>query len=203
MVETERTWKELEEMLAAGRIKEVLAVGDQITVEHKTLGKLLFDVLDFDREKMVGDQKHSVTLQMSKLYMPEMPFNTETWSNKWEESELREALAADEFVNGFEDGFRDMLATVFKKNDNREETADKFFILSLEEMTEIDERYRFYDDRERMRKATEEGYGEPYFTRSANRGNAYYTWYVYPSGSVSYSSAGSAWRSAPACVIAR
>lgn len=197
------TWKQVGEALEIGKAKELLKVGDQITVQHKDLGAVVFDVLDFDKEELIGDQKHSITLQMHKLLLPEMPFD-EAGRNKWEKSTIREKFAKQEFINGFEAGFRELLAAALKKNDDREKTADIFFLLSVEEMTEIDERYAFYDDRANMCKQNEDGYGDWYWTRSANRGYGSFTWYVNPSGTVySGGNAYYAGRCAPACVIAK
>ena len=196
------TWKQVGEALEIGKAKEFLKVGDQIIVQHKDLGAVIFDVLDFDKEELVGDQKHSITLQMHKLLLPEMPFD-KAGRNKWEKSTIREKLAEQEFINGFEAGFRELLAAALKKNDDREKTADIFFLLSVEEMTEIDERYAFYNDRANMCKQNKDGYGDWYWTRSALRGNGHNTWYVYTSGNVNNTYAYYANRCAPACVIAK
>ncbi len=201
--EKEVSWSELQKALKNGTAQELLTVGSQLIAEHEELGMVVFDVLDFDKEELPSESEtaHSITLQMHSLIMPEMEFD-KNGKNKWEDSTIRQALNAEEFINGFENEFRKLLTEVYKKNDDREKTKDKFFLLSVEEMTEIDERYRFYDNRANMCKQDGDGYGRIHWTRSAFRGFSCTAWSVHASGGVSNGYAYNAWRCAPACVIA-
>ena len=196
------SWEDFGRALEDGALKELLRVGDQVVAKHKELGKVVFNVLDHDREKLAGEQKHSITLQTHRLLLPEMPFD-KNGCNKWENSTLRKELNKKDFIKGFEKGFRELLAEVYKKNDDREETKDTFFLLSAEEMTDEKEKYKYFKNRKRMIRTDEEGEPNWHWTRSAYRGHAYYTYYVTSTGSVYGYTASNANACAPACVIAK
>ena len=199
--------EDITEALAAGDIHDLLAAGDQIITNHKELGKVVFDVLDFDRETTVETTKHNMTLQMHSLLLPAMPFEEDDdkeLCNRWEDSSLRAYLNSDEFIDGFAPEFRHLIAETWKKNDDREYTKDKFFLLSREEMETEGEQYELYKiNPGTMCKQAADGKSYSHWTRSAHRINGCYTWYVYTSGNVNYDNAYYATRCAPACVIAR
>lgn len=191
---------QLAEDIRSGDIFKKLHVGDQITAQHDKLGKVVFDVLDFDREELPRKQEHSITLQMHRLEVPDMPFDA-GGCNKWESSSIRKYLNSEEFINGWEGEFKALLTEVYKTNDDREKTLDTFFILSTKEMTDDYMHYAYYNDRANMCKQGLDGFGDWYFTRSAYRGHRDGTWYVLSSGYVGTHNSYSAHCCAPACVI--
>lgn len=105
------------------------------------------------------------------------------------------------FKERFEEGFRRLLVPVLKENGDREATLDTFFLLSVEEMKDEEKKYqRFRSERDCV-KVNPEQETECHWTRSAHRGNASLTWFVYASGGVGNNGAVYSSRFAPACVI--
>lgn len=198
--ETEYTWEQIEEILAAGKARETFGEDGQITVQVEGIGTALLNILDYDKDKAADPDMRTMTLQFADLPFDEMPFD-ENGCNKWEKSSIRRNMNSIAFKERFEEGFRRLLVPVLKENGDREATLDTFFLLSVEEMKDEEKKYqRFRSERDCV-KVNPEQETEWHWTRSAYRGNAYYTWNVSASGYVTYNYAVSSNRFAPACVI--
>lgn len=198
--ETEYTWEQIEEILAAGKARETFGEDGQITVQVEGIGTALLNILDYDKDKTADSDMRTMTLQFADLPFEEMPFD-ENGSNKWEESSIRRNINSTAFKEKFEEGFRRLLVPVLKENGDRKATLDTFFLLSVEEMKVEEKKYqRFRSERDCV-KVNPEHETEWYWTRSAVRGNSCNAWYVYSSGVVSDSGAIIALRCAPTCVI--
>ena len=198
--ETEYTWEQIEEILAAGKARETFGEDGQITVQVEGIGEAVLNILDYDKDKAANKDMHTMTLQFADLLFDEMPFN-EGNCNKWEKSSIRSYMNSIAFKERFEEGFRRLLVPVLKENEDRKATLDTFFLLSVEEMKDKEKKYqRFRSERDCV-KVNPEQETEWHWTRSASRGTAYYTWYVSASGYVYNSHAVNSFRFAPACVI--
>lgn len=198
--ETEYTWEQIEEILAAGQARETFGEDGQITVQVEGIGTALLNILDYDKDKAADPDMRTMTLQFADLPFDEIPFD-ENGCNKWEKSSIRRNMNSIAFKERFEEGFRRLLVPVLKENGDREATLDTFFLLSVEEMKDKEKKYqRFRSERDCVKVNPEQG-TEWHWTRSASRGTAYYTWYVSASGYVYNSHAVNSFRFAPACVI--
>lgn len=200
--ETEYTWRQIENILAAGKARETFGDDGQITVQVEGIGEAVLNILDYDKDKATDKDMHTMTLQFADLLFDEMPFD-ENGCNKWEKSSIRKYMNSIEFKERFEEGFKRLLVPVLKENDDRQETLDTFFLLSVDEMKDDEKKYRRFRTEHDYVKVNADQKTDWYWTRTAYRGNAYNTWYVGASGGVSdcgyamYSI-----RFAPACVIA-
>lgn len=199
--ETEYTWEQIEEILAAGKARETFGEDGQITVQVEGIGTALLNILDYDKDKAADPDMRTMTLQFADLPFDEIPFD-ENGCNKWEKSSIRRNMNSIAFKERFEEGFRRLLVPVLKENGGRETTLDTFFLLSVEEMKDKEKKYqRFRSERDRV-KVNPEQETEWHWTRTASRGTANFTWYVGASGNVfSYVNAVGSFRFAPACVI--
>lgn len=195
------TWEEFKNCLKMGKAKEFFGENASMEVQVEDFGAVVFDVLDYDKEKLVDkNKKHSVTLAVRDLIFDPMPFS-KNGNNSWEESDIRKHINSEEFINRFEPEFRELLCEVYKDNGPKaKETIDTFFLPSAEE---VKGGYVFFENEKKRAKITPEGEATWYWTRSETRGSAYYTWGVNPSGYVSINY-GASWagRFCPACVIA-
>lgn len=200
--ETEYTWEQIEEILAAGKAREMFGDEGQITVQVEGIGEAVLNILDYDKDKAANKDMHTMTLQFADLLFDEMPFD-EDGCNKWEKSSIRNYLNSIAFKERFEEGFRKMLVPVLKENDGRQETLDTFFLLSVDEMKDEAKKYsRFRTERDCV-KVNADQETDWHWTRTAGRGSANNTWHVTASGYVnSYYIAVYSFRFAPACVIA-
>lgn len=200
-IECISTWENLNHYIENGEAREFFGENASMEVQVEDFGAVTFDVLDYDKEKLAdANKKHSVTLAVRDLIFGPMPFS-ENGGNEWETSDIRKYINSEEFVNKFEPEFRDLLCKVYKANESKaKETIDTFFLPSAEE---VKGGYVFFENEKKRAKITPEGEATWYWTRSATRGSAYYTWGVNPSGYVSINY-GASWagRFCPACVIA-
>lgn len=197
--EDKLTWEELGKIIEAGKAKEFFGGKGSISVEMEGVGVVVFDVIGYDTEKLAEDKQHNITLWMRDLILDKMTFSTED-NNKWEESDIRKHINSEEFINRFETGFRELICPVYKDNGERIDTVDRFFLLSKEE---LEGGYEYINTEADRVKVDENGEIDAHWTRSAHRGYADYTWYVYTSGIVYGGTASWANRFSPACVIAR
>ena len=197
------SWSEIAEAIRAGKAKEMLNVGDRLTVNHSDYGLLEFDVLDFDRDTPADlelEMCHTVTLQLHDLVLPEMPFDEDD-RNSWKYSSVRKWLNGPDFVCGFDPEFVSLIMPVSKVTNQKTQTEDSFFLLSYEE-TITDDCYAYYKNARNMVKFDPDSDETNWWwLRSANRYGAGNAWYVYYSGNVYNSHACCAYRCAPACVI--
>lgn len=194
--ETEYTWEQIEEILAAGKARETFGEDGQITVRVEGIGTALLNILDYDKDKTADSDMRTMTLQFADL-----PFD-ENGSNKWEESSIRRNINSTAFKEKFEEGFRRLLVPVLKENGDREATLDTFFLLSVEEMKDEEKKYQRFQSEGDYVKVNPNQETAWHWTRSAYRGYSCAAWCVYSSGYVGYDhSAVGANRCAPACVI--
>ena len=192
--------EEIGQIVYEGRAREFFGEKGSISVEIEGVGTAIFDIIGYDAEKLMDPGKHSMTLWMRDLLFEEMPFSA-GGNNKWEDSDIRKYLQSDSFIKRFEPGFRKLLSPVYKDNGEAPETYDVFFLLSKEELKGG---YEFINTEADRVKVDKNGETDWHWTRSATRGNASSTWYVYSSGNVdSYTCAIWTYRFSPACVIAR
>ena len=163
-------------------------------------GTVFFDVLDYDKEKLVDkNKKHSVTLAVRDLIFDPMPFS-KNGNNSWEESDIRKHINSEEFINRFEPEFRELLCEVYKDNGPRgKETIDTFFLPSV---SELNGGYEFFKNEKTRVKVNDEGETCWYWTRSARLGSAHYVHLVHPSGYCVIATAHGGGRCLPACTIA-
>lgn len=149
-------------------------------VQVEDFGTVVFDVLDYDKEKLVDkNKKHSVTLAVRDLIFDQMPFS-KNGNNSWEESDIRKHINSEEFINRFELEFRELLCEVYKDNGPRgKETIDTFFLPSV---SELNGGYEFFKNEKTRVKINNEGETEWYWTRSAYLDAAYIVHNVYASG---------------------
>lgn len=198
-LERETTFTEIKKAFSNGTARELFGGVGSISVEVEEIGTVIFDIIGYDSEKLVDkDSKHSMTLWMRDLLFDEMAFDEEG-SNRWENSSLRKHINSDAFVEHFEPGFRELLSPVYKRNGDRADTEDIFFLLSKEELE--DGYYEFVKTERDCVKANKKGETDWHWTRSANRGPAGNTWYVGASGTVGHYDAIWAYRFSLACVI--
>ncbi|MFR5840681.1 MAG: DUF6273 domain-containing protein [Anaerobutyricum hallii] len=198
--ETISTWEEFKNYLKMGEAREFFGENASMEVQVEDFGTVVFDVLDYDKEKLVDkNKKHSVTLAVRDLIFDPMPFSKNE-NNSWEESDIRKHINSEEFINRFEPEFRELLCKVYKDNGPKgKETIDTFFLPSVEEMKGG---YVFFENEKKRVKITPERETNWYWTRSAYRGYACHSWCVHPSGSIRNLNASWAFRFCLACVIA-
>lgn len=196
------TLEELRKIIREGHAAEVLAVGDQIYIDFDGAA-VPYDVIGIDADTPAAEElKHTVTLQAHEL-IEERPFDTKGryGSNDWETSELREYLNSKTYAARYAE-LAKYAIPVTKMNTNGKKTVDTFFLLSVAEYDAKDTPYEYYKDKPyRAAKHAKDDFNDWHRTRSAYRGNSYYTWYVYSSGNVTSSSAYFSMRCAPACAI--
>lgn len=200
--ETEYTWQQIEEILAAGKARETFGDEGQITAQVEGIGEAVLNILDYDKDKATNKDMHTMTLQFADLLFDEMPFDEDN-CNKWEKSSIRNYLNSIAFKERFEEGFRKMLVPVLKENDGRQETLDTFFLLSVDEMEDEAKKYRRFRTERDCVKVNADQETDWHWTRTAYRGYAHSTWNVSASGYVcNFYVAVNSLRFAPACVIA-
>lgn len=196
------TLEELRKIIREGRAAEVLAVGDQIFIDFDGAA-VPYDVIGIDADTPAAEElKHTVTIQAHEL-IEERPFDTKGryGSNDWETSELREYLNSEIYAARCAE-LAKYVIPVTKMNTNGRKTVDTFFLLSVGEYDAKRTPYEYYKDKPyRAAKRAKDDFNDWHRTRSAYRGNSYYTWYVSSSGYVYYSSAYNSMRCAPACAI--
>lgn len=71
--ETEYTWKQIEEIMAAGKARETFGEDGQITVRVEGIGTALLNILDYDKDKTADPDMRTMTLQFTDLLSDEMP----------------------------------------------------------------------------------------------------------------------------------
>lgn len=199
-IECISTWENLKHYIEIGEAREFFGENASMEVRVEDFGAVVFDVLDYDKEKLAdANKKHSVTLAVRDLIFDPMPFS-ENGRNEWETSDIRKYINSEKFINRFESEFRELLCKVYKDNGPKgKETIDTFFLPSVEE---VKGGYAFFENEKKRVKITPEGEMYWYWTRSAYRGSAYDTWCVTPSGNVYTNDASWASRFCLVCVIA-
>ena len=194
------TWENLKYYIEIGEAREFFGENASMEVQVEDFGTVFFDVLDYDKEKLVDkNKKHSVTLAVRDLIFDPMPFS-KNGNNSWEESDIRKHINSEEFINRFEPEFRELLCEVYKDNGPRgKETIDTFFLPSV---SELNGGYEFFKNEKTRVKVNDEGETCWYWTRSASLGSACIVHDVHPSGYCSSAYASYGYRCLPACTIA-
>lgn len=194
------TWENLKYYIEIGEAREFFGENASMEVHVEDFGTVVFDVLDYDKEKLVDkNKKHSVTLAVRDLIFDPMPFS-KNGNNSWESSDIRKHINSEEFINRFEPEFRELLCEVYKDNGPKgKETIDTFFLPSV---SELNGGYEFFKNEKTRVKVNDEGETGWYWTRSASLGTAYVVHNVNPSGFCTNAGASSGFRCLPACTIA-
>ena len=199
-IECISTWENLKHYIEIGEAREFFGAHASMEVQVKDFGAVVFDVLDYDKEKLVDEnKKHSVTLAVRDLIFDPMPFS-ENGNNSWGESDIRKHINSKEFINRFEPEFRELLCEVYKDNGPRgKETIDTFFLPSV---SELNGGYEFFKNEKTRVKVNGEGETDWYWTRSAYLGTECLVHGVSPAGLYSSTYARGGYRCLPACTIA-
>lgn len=188
----------LQNIVRKGEAAERIKVHDSILLTFDGKEEQ-FEIIGIDAEELVDKNlKHSVTLQAVRLIGEERLFD-EDGCNDWSKCSLRTYLQSEEFLSRFTEDMKKYTALVIKKNGRYEDTQDRFFILSKDEICGGYQAFKTERDRSKINM-----YGETdcYCLRSAYRGYANFVLNVLTSGYVYYSSASYAYRFAPTFVIA-
>lgn len=198
---TKMTLETLQQIVRSGNAENYLKVGEQVVLTFDG-EETAFDVIGFDVETPESENvRHTMTLQMHDLIEPHT-YNSK--GNDWKFSDMRAYLNGEEFRNRFKEDIGKYTVAVKHHAEDPEgtETVEHVFLLSKEEFNEELTKYPYYRREINRIKADKDGEVWPHWTRSANRGNSYYAWYVLSSGYVSnYGVAVTAIRCAPALVI--
>lgn len=173
------TWENLKYYIKIGKAREFFGENASMEVQVEGFGAVVFDVLDYDKEKLAdANKKHSVTLAVRDLIFDPMPFSKNEGS-EWKTSDIRKYINSEEFVNRFEPEFRELLCEVYKDNGPRgKETIDTFFLPSV---SELNGGYEFFKNEKTRVKVNDEGKTDWYWMRSAYLGDACYVHNVGPS----------------------
>lgn len=202
IINQENTYKmpleKFQEVIRNGKAAKTFKVHDKIVLTFDGREEL-HEIIGIDAEELVDkDLKHSVTIQQVRLIGEERAFD-EDGCNDWSKCSLRKYINSKEFISRYEEDMEKYTALVIKKNGNYEDTKDRFFLLSKDEV--CGGYPAFKTERDRI-KTDLNGETDWHRLRSAIRGIASSAWFVHASGSVSFSYAIYASRFAPACVIA-
>lgn len=201
IINQENTYKmpleKFQEVIRNGEAAKTFKVHDKIVLTFDEREEL-HEIIGIDTEELVDKNlKHSVTIQPVRLIREEMAFD-EDGCNDWSKCSLRKYINSKEFISRYAEDIEKYTALVIKKNGNYEDTQDRFFLLSKDEV--CGGYPVFKTERDRI-KTDLNGETDWHRLRSANRGSASSTWCVSASGNVN-SNAIYAHRFAPACVIA-
>ena len=202
IINQENTYKmppeKFQEVIRNGEAAKTFKVHDKIVLTFDGREEL-HEIIGIDAEELVDKKlKHSATIQPVRLIGEERAFDEDS-CNDWSKCSLRKYINSKEFISRYAEDIEKYTALVIKKNGNYEDTQDRFFLLSKDEV--CGGYPVFKTERDRI-KTDLNGETDWHRLRSANRGNAINAWYVYASGDVSSSNAIYAYRFAPACVIA-
>lgn len=194
------TWENLKYYIKIGKAREFFGENASMEVQVEGFGAVVFDVLDYDKEKLADkNKKHSVTLTVRDLIFEPMQFS-QNGNNSWEGSNIRKYINSEEFINRFEPEFRELLCKVYKNNGpGKKETIDTFFLLSI---SELNGGYEFFKNEKARVKVNDEGETDWYWTRSSYLGTAYTVHSVSSSGYCSNAYVYNSLRCLPACTIA-
>lgn len=194
-VSTALTWEQFKEILAAGNAKETFGRKGEIDIQSEGIGTVAMQILDYDKDKpAVSGINHTMTLCVRDLVFDPESFGN---NNKWEESTLREKLNSEEFINRFEEAFRNLIIPVERENTSGVTTIDRVSLLSLDEIKDPEKKYAFFETEKDRVKVTRDGETWSHRLRSAYRGIACSTWNVNSDGYAYYSYAWSANRFSP------
>lgn len=125
------TWENLKHYIKIGEAREFFGENASMEVQVEDFGAVVFDVLDYDKEKLADvNKKHSVTLAVRNLIFDPMPFS-ESGGNEWKTSDIRKYINSEEFINRFESEFRDLLCKVYKDNGPKRKRNYRYVFLAV------------------------------------------------------------------------
>ena len=202
IINQENTYKmpleKFQEVIRNGEAAKTFKVHDKIVLTFDGREEL-HEIIGIDAEELVDKNlKNSVTIQPVRLIGEEMAFD-EDGCNDWSKCSLRKYINSKEFISRYAENVEKYAALVIKKNGNYEDTQDRFFLLSKDEV--CGGYPAFKTERDRI-KTDLNGETDWHRLRSAYRGSANNTWYVHASGNVGSVNAIVAIRFAPAWVVA-
>ena len=202
IINQENTYKmpleKFQEVIRNGEAAKTFKVHDKIVLTFDGREEL-HEIIGIDAEELVDKNlKHSVTIQPVRLIGEERAFD-EDGCNDWSKCSLRKYINSKEFISRYAEDIEKYTALVIKKNGNYEDTQDRFFLLSKDEV--CGGYPAFKTERDRI-KTDLNGETDWHRLRSAYRGHANNAWYVNACGYVNNYYAFYALRFAPACVIA-
>lgn len=152
--ETDLQITEFTDMVRKNRLTKILSVGDQLTVNCD--GKpLLLDVIDINR-----DGEDTVTVQTHYVLDELMQYN-ENGQLAWNTSDIRHFLHRV-FLPRLDAEFVSVLAARKSTNTIGEDTLDRVFIPSVDEMVNG---YEYYRTQERTVKTNRDGEYKTYWVR--------------------------------------
>lgn len=201
IVENTYTWNQVKEILAAGKAREEFGLGGEFTVMVEDTGEVVIQILDFDKERVVIPNKnHNMTVMFRDLVLEERPFDEDS-KNVWRTSSLRAELNSPDFVNRFEEGFRELIVPVLKDNTDGVDTEDVFFLVSKDELKDEKKRYAFFRTGRDCVKVNKDGETEWHWTRSAYYNSLCHAWSVGASGYTFFGAASHVYRFSPLVVL--
>lgn len=190
--------EKFQEVIRNGEAAKTFKVHDKIVLTFDGREEL-HEIIGIDAEELMDKNlKHSATIQSVRLIGEERAFD-EDGCNDWSKCSLRKYINSKEFISRYAEDIEKYTALVIKKNGNYEDTQDRFFLLSKDEV--CGGYPVFKTERDRI-KTDLNGETDWHRLRSVHRGYANNAWCVFASGGVYYSGAIYAYRFAPACVIA-
>lgn len=201
IINQENTYKmpleKFQEVIRNGEAEKTFKVHDKIVLTFDGREEL-HEIIGIDAEELADKNlKHSVTIQPVYLIGEARPFD-EYGCNDWSKCSLRKYINSKEFMSRYKEDMEKYTALVVKKNGNYEDTQDRFFLLSEDEVCGG---YPAFAERDRI-KTDLNGETDWRRLRSACRDNANCVRYVNVRGCALNYSAVIAVRFAPACAIA-
>lgn len=135
-------FSKIQKIVGAGLAEEYYHVGDQLTC-RKNGTDLVWDIIGFDCEDLLGSDVSSMTLQLHDGLSPQSHFGVSGNTN-YAESLIRSRInSTSDFLSGMDEEFLEAVGTVQKvtalAGGGSVETNDKFFILSRAEVGGRDE----------------------------------------------------------------
>ena len=137
IINQENTYKmpleKFQEVIRDGEAAKTFKVHDKIVLTFDGREEL-HEIIGIDAEELVDKNlKHSVTIQPVRLIGEERAFD-EDGCNDWSKCSLRKYINSKEFISRYAEDIEKYTALVIKKNGNYEDTQDRFFLLSKDEV---------------------------------------------------------------------
>lgn len=140
------SWSVVQQLVRLGIAAKVFSIGQQLTCNHETYGKLVWDIIGIDHDTPANTEyTHSLTIQLhdclSGLTAQFNPFNDNVWSS----AAIRNQLNSDDetgfFVKGLDANFLATVGEVTKKTASYDGSSvatstEKFFLLSNTEVND-------------------------------------------------------------------
>ena len=152
--EADLSVEDFADMVRKGRVTKLLSVGDQLTVGYRDK-MLLLDVIDLNK-----DGERTVTVQTHYVLEDIMKYS-EQGTLAWERSDIRKYLH-QVFLPGLDESFKKLLIVRQSTNTIGNDTLDRAFVPSVDEMVNG---YEYYRMQERMIKTNGDGEYKAYWLR--------------------------------------